>query len=61
MQSSDLQSLVALAIAVDEVATGSVRKLTNDRIYAALPEWSRGGQRIAFLGILGGFDYGPCL
>lgn len=46
---------------VYEVATGSVRKLTDDPVYAALPKWSPDGQRIAFLGIRGGFDYGPCL
>jgi Tol biopolymer transport system component len=46
---------------VYDVASGDVRKLTQEPVYVARPHWSPDGQLIAFLGIGGGYDYGPCL
>jgi len=46
---------------VYDVATQAIQKVTDSPIYAALPVWSPDGQHIAFLGIGGGYDYGPCL
>ncbi|OYV72556.1 MAG: hypothetical protein B7Z72_04495, partial [Gemmatimonadetes bacterium 21-71-4] len=46
---------------VYDVRTRANAQLTGEPIYAFFPAWSPNGRRIAFAGVTGGKDYGPCL
>ena len=49
------------ALFLYDVASGGTTQVTDASISPAIPRWSPDGKQIAFLGIPGGYDYGPCL